>query len=96
MLIRYLLQGKLGSDVEVDGVRGTITTLIVEPFLPHPQVGNRLQVELQTSLFDDGRRLQKDEYYVCIASRREGEDILFTHEVRVWVTCRYLQGVWIY
>ncbi|CAE7127960.1 unnamed protein product, partial [Rhizoctonia solani] len=50
---------RAGKPVQVESVTGTLSSFIVEPFLPHP--GNT-------------------EYYVCINSQREGDEILFTHE----------------
>jgi len=56
---RAWIEARLGTEVTVDGVTGTLTHFLVEPFVPHAPA---------------------DEYYVCIASQRGSDEVLFTHE----------------
>ena len=48
---------RMGKEIQVEHVTGTLDHFIVEPFVPHNEA--------------------TDEYYICIQSHREGEEILF-------------------
>jgi len=57
--IKEWITSLAGKEVQVEAVKGRLTSFVIEPFLPHPQ---------------------NSEYYICIHSLRDGDELLFTHE----------------